>query len=131
MNRLVITLILASIMISACGNSGIDAYPLINPSTLTPKYGDGGYRIRIEPISFRDIPYDLSNSYIAYFAVYEIGQSHQMTFTRIFVGSNYEGKPNVHYFKVYPVEVGSGPVTAFDESARDAILQLCLVISGK
>jgi len=127
---IVFLLVILSLALSACASSSIDDVdPFINPSTVTPKYGEGGYKLEILPISFEEIPYDLSDSYVAYYAMYEINPTEQMTFTRIFVGSNFEGKPNVHYFKVIPVQVETGPVTAFDENAREAMLELCLAIS--
>jgi hypothetical protein len=130
MKKLVFALILI-ILLSACAptNTGIDEVnPLINPSIVSPKYGESGYKLQIVPIGFEEIPYDLSNSYVAYFAMYEI-EPGQLTFTRIFVGSNFEGKQSVHYFKVIPVQVETGPVTAFDENAYEAMLKLSLAIS--
>lgn len=126
--RFLFLLVLFSLFLSACGDSGIDAEPLINISTVTPKYGDGGYKLQILPIDFSEIPYDLSDSYVAYYAVYEIGPG-QLTFAKISVGSNFEEQPNVHYFKVIPIQVETGPVTAFDQNAYDAMLNLCLAIS--
>ncbi|HCQ31772.1 TPA: hypothetical protein DIU27_05370 [Candidatus Collierbacteria bacterium] len=120
-------LLILSLSLSACGGkvSEYDSSPLINISTVTPRYGVGGYKIQIEPIE--EVPYNLSDSFVVYYAVYEEGG--QMIFTRITVGSNFEGKPNLHYFKIIPIEVVTGPVTAFDENAREAMLGLCLAIS--
>ncbi len=123
---IVLVIVLVSLLLSACGGTGLDDKSFFNLTTVPARYGNGGYEVRILPIDFSEIPTDLSADYVAYYAVFKLSNS-QYTFERIFVGSNFENKPDVHYFKLYPFDV-QAQVTAFDQNAHQAMIDLCLSI---